>query len=392
MPGKRFVFIVTAALLAAVTACSSGGASGGVPLAVTVRATSPAPSAGTAKQPSAVLSASFLSRSTGWLLAEPWCASCRDPAGTVLLMRKTTDGGLTWFAVPAPHAPPEDPSRSSPPPDAVGRVLFTTSRDGWAFGPGLWRTPNGGATWQRVPVPGPVADVVVAGGRMLLMTATGSPADDGPARVYTAALGEDNWRHVAGVAFTGPGSLSLAVSGKTGYLLATGIELVKPVLLGGPVTGSAPWRPLPQPCGHGPEWATALAAAPGGWLFIGCGGEPGAGNQLKTAYLSSDSGHHWSQAASPPFGGYLGSAAMTAAGTIFLSGQRMGIYISGNRGRSWYQSPSLAGPTGIANAGPALLGTPVTDKFGVAVQDDVSTQQVWLTSDGGLRWTPVAVH
>jgi hypothetical protein len=391
MPGKRFAFIVTAGLLLAAAACSPGGASGGAPLAATVRATSPAPSAGTAKQPVAALSASFLSRSTGWLLAEPWCASCAHPDGTVLL-RKTTDGGLTWFAVPAPPAPPADMYNPSPSPDAVGRVLFTTSRDGWAFGPGLWRTTNGGATWRRVPVPGPVADVVVAGGRMLLATRAGSPADSVRVRVYTAALGEDDWRAVAGTVLTGFGGPSLAVSGRTGYLLVTGPYPSRPVLVAGPVTGSAPWRPLPEPCSPGWEWSTALAAAPGGWVFVGCGNEPGAGNQLKTAYLSSDGGQHWSQAASPPFGGYLSSAAMTTAGTIFLSGGRMDIYLSGNRGRGWYESPSLAGANGMANAGFSLVGAPVTGTFGVAVQEGVSTRQVWLTSDGGLRWTPVTVH
>jgi hypothetical protein len=83
---------------------------------------------------------------------------------------------------------------------------------------------------------------------------------------------------------------------------------------------------------------------------------------------------------------------MTAGGTIFLSGGRMDVYISRDRGRSWHESPSLAGANGLANAGFSLVGTSVTNTFGVAVQEGVVTQQVWLTRDGGRIWTPVTVH
>ena len=81
------------------------------------------------------------------------------------------------------------------------------------------------------------------------------------------------------------------------------------------------------------SWTAALAAAPGGWLFLGCGAESGAGQQVKVAYLSADGGRTWHKVASPPSGGYLGSASMNPAGTIFLSGERMNIYVSRDGGR-----------------------------------------------------------
>jgi hypothetical protein len=206
MRRNHFGFLIIAALLAAATACSAGDASPGTAgqtalrtgasaVAAASRTGAPVAAAAAAKPAKRidVLSASFASASTGWLLAELPCSHQVHPCRTTVLMRETTDGGRTWFAAPAPPALPVDMFQSSPPAGGVGGVLFTSARDGWAFGPGLWRTTNGGASWRR----------------------------------------------------------------------------------------------LPEPCA-GANWG-ALAAA-GGWLFLGCGGEPGAGSQLKSAYVSRMTG------------------------------------------------------------------------------------------------------
>ena len=83
---------------------------------------------------------------------------------------------------------------------------------------------------------------------------------------------------------------------------------------------------------------------------------------------------------------------MSPDGTVFLSGGRMDVYISGNRGGSWRESPSLAAAAGAANAGSSLLATAVAGTFGVIIQQGVYTQQVRLTSDAGSHWTPATVH
>jgi len=337
-----------------------------------------------------VLSASFVSASAGWLLATP-CADQVQTCRTVA-MRKTVDGGRTWFPVPAPDAPPADVFQGIPPAGAVGAILFTSARQGWAFGPALWHTRDGGATWQQMNVPGgPVQDLAVAGDRVLAVT--GRCGVDYPAcsfRVYVAAVGSGDWRAVPGAVGTRVSSVLLAVSGGVGYVFAATVAPGSPVLLAGPVNGSARWRSRPDPCRR--PSSGALAAAPGGWLFLGCGGEPGVGNQLKTAWLSDDGGYSWRQLASPPFGGYLGGASMSPGGTIFLSGDRMDLYVSWDRGRSWHESPSLENAAGLAGAGLPLTGLTITDTQGVAYQEGVHQQQIWLTSDAGRRWTPVTIR
>jgi hypothetical protein len=392
-PRSWAAVVLTSALLAAAAGC---GRAAPVPSAGASRS-APGTATGTAARARGagaltVLSASFVSATAGWLLATP-CADQVRACRTVVL-RQTVDGGRTWFAVAAPEAPPADMFQGSPPADAVGAILFAGGGAGWAFGPALWQTRDGGATWRKMSVPGgPVRDVGVAGDRVLAVTgrcgAGGGPC--GGFRVYSAAAGSEDWRAVPGASGAGARSVQLVVSGDVGYVLAVTAGLGKPVLLAGPVNGLARWRSLPVPSRCRGAWSGALAAAPG-WLFLGCGGQPGAGNQVKVAYLSGDGGHSWRTAASPPFAGYLGGASMSPGGTIFLSGSRMDLYLSRDRGRSWHESPSLHTAAGLAGAGFPLTGSTITNTRGFAVQEGAGQRQVWLTSDGGRRWTPVTIR
>jgi len=336
----------------------------------------------------AVVSASFVSPSHGWLLAVPPCALNAKPCRT-LLLRRTTDGGRTWAVVPAPDAPS---ASTGPGGDAVGGILFTSPRDGWAFGPGLWQTRDGGATWRRVSIPGGrVLGMTAGDGRVL--AAVGRCAASGPDcqfRVYTSRTGSTTWHPVPGATARGVKTPSLVVVGDTGYV-ASNVLLGRTELLAGPVNGSGRWRPLRNnPCTR--AWSMAVAAASGGWLFIGCGSEPSAGQQLKTAYLSHDYGDTWRRVANPPSSGYVSSASMTRGGTIFLSGGRMEIYISRNRGRSWQISPSLNDAASLAGAGFDLLAATTSNTTGYATQWGVYQHQLWLTDDGGRRWTPVTIR
>ncbi len=306
MPRKHCGFLVAtsiiAALLTVTCACTARDASAGGAKRPAVRTSAPTVAARSAKR-TGVLSASFVSPSRGWVLAELPCNQV-NPCRTTVLMRETVNGGRTWYAVPAPPAPPADIFQSSPPRDGVGRVLFTSAGDGWAFGPDLWRTTDGGATWRRVRTPGPVADFAVAGGRMFAVISRCDSAGVCAYRGYTASLGAGAWRPLPGTATTGASgslpSVQLAVSGSAGYLLAI-----------------------------------SRGARRGG---------------------------------------------------------RMDVYISGNRGGSWRESPSLAAAAGAANAGSSLLATAVAGTFGVIIQQGVYTQQVRLTSDAGSHWTPATVH
>jgi hypothetical protein len=91
-------------------------------------------------------SVSFVSASAGWVLGDMACG-----ATTCLALFRTSDGGHTWVAAPAP---PADFSASTIPQPHDGRtgvsqVRFSDTQDGWAFDPDLWSTHDGGAHWAR---------------------------------------------------------------------------------------------------------------------------------------------------------------------------------------------------------------------------------------------------
>jgi hypothetical protein len=162
------------------------------------------------------------------------------------------------------------------------------------------------------------------------------------------------------------------------------------MLLAGPADGTHLWRRLADPCG--PSWSAALAATHGGQrLLIACGTEPGAGQQIKRAYISANAGRTWTRVANPPSGGYVGYASAAPAGPVYLSGGRMGIYISSNFGRSWHTSASLDNAAGLAGAGYILTASAITSARAVAFQENVTCKQIWLTTDSGQHWTPVTV-
>jgi photosystem II stability/assembly factor-like uncharacterized protein len=154
--------VITAALLLLVAAAACGraapvpaGGAGrsapGTAGGTAAQSGSPAAAAARGGRALTVLSASFVSASAGWLLATP-CAEQVRTCRTVV-MRKTVDGGRTWFAVPPPDAPPADMYQGSAPANAVGAILFASAGEGWASGPALWQTRDGGATWRKMSDP-----------------------------------------------------------------------------------------------------------------------------------------------------------------------------------------------------------------------------------------------
>lgn len=143
----------------------------------------------------------------------------------------------------------------------------------------------------------------------------------------------------------------LAVHGESVSLLAPppAYSLSSAIPLWASTNGGHSWLRRLAPC-HGQVTPAALAAWSTSGLALACGGQPGAGNQEKTFYLSTDGGAHWrltGRMPGPPgldpmSSGYIASLAAANQHTWILGESRGTIMNTHNAGRSW-QHANFAG-------------------------------------------------
>jgi hypothetical protein len=326
--------------------------------------------------------------------ATPYCTS----------LAGTSDYGSMWYGVSAPLTGAPDGS------SGVGQIRFLNLSDGWAFGPQLWATTNGGATWIRQRTYGlRVTDLEAAGNRAfaLFATCTGSgtayAADCTAFSLYTSVAGSGRWQPVPGPVSdlqpsqTGAGaSASLVLTGGLangrGYLLAP-----SGALLSGPLTGGA-WSVVSQqgqcqPGSPGPDGQPtgALLAGDSGSLVLVCTSatDSTTGAQTKSVAESSDNGKTWSAAQVAGVNGIATSVAIQGSSLVVLA-TNAGLYVSSNGGGTWQLAQ--AGPAGAAagKAGFSYVGmTSASD--GVALPADAHLHEVFITTDGGRTWRAHAV-
>ena len=388
---------VTAVLL--VTACGSAGPGSGTtaPAAppATPASTAPTPTARAPGQPSCdprligPVGASFVSASDGYLLGIT-LSDCAANTASKIVLRKTTDGGLRWTALPAPPAPwggvaPGGNGRI--PADGVTSVLFADARDGWAYGPGLWATHDGGATWDRIATGNlAVQDMAASGGHVLASLESCAPADASCDAPHTVAVestpaAHDAWRTVPGAA----AGTEVTAQAATGYAVASGGQYGTHVqMLTGPADGSARWVSRPLPCQPG---AIALTAVTTTRLVLACA-LLGAHPATTYLYSSPDAGARWTRFA--VLGLYDGASTIEQApgGTVLVAGIYDGVELSRDGGRTWARPAAIDDSLPVQGGGPVTAAL-VTSQNGYAIR---WLGPLWITRDAGRTWTQVPVR
>jgi hypothetical protein len=317
-------------------------------------------------------------------------ADCTSLAGT-------DDYGRTWFGVSAPPAVAPDGA------DGVSQLRFLNASQGFAFGPGLWVTRNGGAKWSQVPLPSGtrVTDLETLDGEVFAVWAacTGTGADFAAHctsfTLKSASVDGGSWHAVRGATGLGSGgassSAALVLAGgattdpasATGYLLAPDGTVRSGHLAGSgwASQGQADCRPG-QPQAGTAQPAGALLTSQSGRLYLLCTGAtaPGSGSG-PVLHVSTNGGRTWQSLPGVPRLGSATSLAAASSGMVALATTR-GIEISPDGGTSWQTAVSpVTGPAG----GFRYVG--MTDaEHGVAVPADAGLHQIWITLNGGRNW------
>jgi len=360
-------------------------------------------------------SVTFVGTETGWVIGQAGVAGHCATAFCTSVAR-TDDAGKTWSGVPAPLTGSPDGSTG------VSGIRFLNTEDGWAFGPGLFATRDGGRTWTPVGTGGlRVTDLETVGNRVfaLFASCTGSGPEFAAActsfTLYSASAAAStsasDWTPV-GTSTSGltdgtaDEAASLVLTGSRGFLLAP-----DRALYAGPVNGSGPWTlvnsitpacPVGYAQADGQPAGALFAAVSGKELILACatvsgsrgsgasggsggsGGSRGSGGQQKLIFSSPNGGTSWIQIATAPTAGITTSVAASPAETVVL-GTNQGIDVLPAGDITW-QAANLA-PAAAAAGGFSYVGM-TTDEQGIALPANPAAGTVWFTFDGGLRWQP----
>ncbi|MGH9071712.1 MAG: hypothetical protein ACRDX8_11235 [Acidimicrobiales bacterium] len=203
-----------------------------------------------------VQAATFISPQDGWVLGTTTCRPGACLPGTLdVSIARTTDAGVHWVSAPA--FPDHIANSASQPPAGVDGLRFADPRNGWAYGPDLWSTHDGGDSWVRVSIGASgsrVVDLEASGGEVDAVVTHCKPSTGPcPAQLWHSPVGADHFTEVVAVSLPGgvEGSAPLALHGGTGYLLAAS---------GGPsgmalwvTTNAITWVLQPSPCQSGSD-------------------------------------------------------------------------------------------------------------------------------------------
>jgi hypothetical protein len=327
-------------------------------------------------------SVTFVTGTLGVVLGQ--AGSCGT--GPCTVMAGTSNHGGSWSKVGAPPAPPPGA------PSGVSQISFLGPLNGWAYGPALYATHDGGRTWRRFTLRGRVIDLSAAGNRAFAVIGTncagsGSDYASGCARfvMYSAAARSNRWHAVAGATGAGaaaPGGLQL--TSKHGYLVSSGRLYAGPVMRGAwhRVASAAPAAPpcLVPPSGRGP-WLLAPSAST---LYLICSSSPAAASQKLALYISRDDGRTWLARGAAP--ATATSLAVSPRGTLVLAATGK-IYFSRDA-RRW----QVATLTGSAPKGGFGFVGMTTGADGVAVPASPALHEIFITSDGGRTWRPSVIR
>jgi photosystem II stability/assembly factor-like uncharacterized protein len=339
-------------------------------------------------------SITWVSPRRGWVLGAAPCGgkTCTDVIAT-------GNGGTAWTlrgTVPARIPQVGQPG------SGVSEIRFATTQIGWAFGPGLYRTGNGGRSWAPQPVPG--------GGRQILALAataattyavvspcafgTGLCHGRGPLSLWrTASLTGRTWTRAP---LTLPINDFAGVSayGKTAYAVDSQRNVTgRRDKFYASTDNGRHFSSRPVPCDSHPGsalfQAVATSATHVALLCFGPTG-PQPGEATKSAYRSADTGKTYTYAGATPVAGATFQTTQLAAspsGNLAITSSSGGsfIYINDSRKRAWTTAVNLGdGGRGwndivyVSNSTGWIVYSPVGFFHGLG--------KIYTTRDGGHHW------
>jgi photosystem II stability/assembly factor-like uncharacterized protein len=257
----------------------------------------------------------------------------------------------------------------------VSQLRFASPLDGYAFGPELWQTADGGATWANVLIPGQVTELEAADGEAYALITDAGSANSTSNELLTAPVGSHQWRQVSTPTPLGYGA-QFALSGPNLYVLGGNGDLV---LLYSTDKG-AQFSQRVDPCTAGLGGSVTAAADGTSTLWAAC-----PTGMMAEAMLSTDGGVTWRVATAT--GAFPNSLTLAAASSSVALASPAPETLSGalvrtTNGGSTYaavlsgSSPSSVSWVGFSDPSRAYA---------------LLAGSLFESSDGGSTWRSVAL-
>jgi photosystem II stability/assembly factor-like uncharacterized protein len=266
-------------------------------------------------------------------------------AGSGLGVFKTTDGGASWRAVNEGLFGKENAyERMRRLEEGYVQTLVVDARDPETVyagtgrrGPGLFKTTNGGASWQRVRAEGVVA---VDPNDRETIYAGGDETAEGSAHIYKSTDAGNTWRSVGPQLQNAPADQLVIDPQDSQTLYASSAYGVRKS-----VDGGRTWRAVNLPG----EWVEAFAIDPQRSTTLYLGMDAGI-------FKSRDGGRSWrvlhaGRAARSSVG--VLAIAPSSSATLYAGSRGAGVLKSSDSGRSWQVAAA-----GMTAAGVDALAAP----------------------------------
>lgn len=339
-------------------------------------------------------SATFVSTKVGFVLGTAKCST-----GSCLTIARTEDGGHTWLEIPAPKTPLAQGPLLTTDSKAVSKIRFVNILDGYVFGPNLFTTHDGGATWHQVTLSGipssyGVMSLETNQNYTYLIAGNPNSAVPGIEDLFVSPASNDSFKLQSSPTFAA-GDVAKITTNPYGTIISANDRKGD---LYYQAKGASSWTHISANCGTGipTNPYVALATPPAGSsipeIVVTCGGDVGAGSQQKTILTSTNLSTFTAVPAKPPLGGVLTGIASPNGQIIAVSAASGAtfLYVSTNGGHSWN--------TVVQN--PAFGGSPIhdlgftTNTQGFAVEGEatkagVESSEFLMTHDSGMSWQSV---
>ncbi len=306
----------------------------------------------------------------------------------------SSDGGLTWSVPRLLTAYTRTDLDAYPDTIAVSKLTFSSATVGFAYGPKLFTTSDGGGSWRELPVTGTVEQVVPVGDRTWLVRSPCAPGLGGwgqCASVIDTVTGAGTVTALAAQP-AADGSVVSVVAASPTSAYATVLVNHSSYALRATTDAGASWQAVPVPCATDQAVGDpASLSIAGGRLWLVCAGESGAGSQRKNLFTSDDAGKTWTPQPALETTGYADQIVATSATTAWRVGGRAPLYVTHDAGHTWTAELSGVFSTGATTSAWAFTTAGRAWVVGPGGGYTDHLPALYVRDDAGADWSTVTI-